>query len=536
MKPAHRILLTLTGLLLACSLAAAQTATVAKGDPKAPLGTPGFVPSPERPIGWRGDGSGRFPGATPPIKWARSAGARPESSGILWMAPIPPGGSSPIVVGDRIYVGFDPYGLLCYSKTDGHILWYRTHHYYEIMPEEQRKTIDDVAKPLYIKIKDHFEAELKRMSNSVSVAGFPDTQRFMNWQWSQQVEAAQKQLDAAVTGLDPVRYKIDKNSWEFAAATPVTDGKYIYMWFANRIAVCYDLDGNRQWLTNEPAMERKMGEHGHHSSPVIVGNEFITQYAADVIAFDRKTGKHLWTREMKGVPWATPTYSSLNVTAVDGAPYVVSARGEAYRAVDGELGWGPFKDYGGENTTPIVESGRIFLWDRGAGLVQLLIPASPGPKALCSLGKSLRKDALKSGGKDPYMVASPLMVNGLVYFVTDTGLLRVFDPVAGTLLYEKPLPLDSHIEYVWFPGFASSPALGGKYIYLMDNQGGTVVLEPGREYKEIAVNKIITPEKKNRDKGGAETTVNEQTVANPFFDGKMMFVRGQQYLYCIGSR
>ena len=520
----------LAGIFLTCAPATAQTAL--KGDPKAPLGAPAFVPSPERPLGWRGDGSGRFPAATPPIKWSRTGGANPTSSGILWMAPIPAGGSSPIVVGDRIFFGFDPYGLICMSKTDGHVIWYRTHHFYEVMPDAERKTIEGKAQAAYAKIKDHFEAELKRMSTSVSVAGFPETQRFMNWQWSQQVGEAQKELDAAVAGVDAAKYKAEKNSWEFAAATPVTDGKYVYMWFANRVAVCYDLEGKRQWATIEPGADHKMGEHGHHSSPVLIGDKFITQYADWVIAFDKKTGKHLWTQPMlKPIPWATPTYSSLITTYVDGAPFVITARGEGFRATDGELGWGAFKDYGGENTTPIVESNRIFIWDRGAGMVQLIIPV-PGPKAMLAVGNSIRKKDLKSeDGKDPYMVASPLMVNGLVYFVSDRGLLRVFDPVAGKLCYEKPLALDSHIEYVWFPGFSASPALGGKYIYLMDNQGGTVVLEPGPVYKEIAVNKITTIEKS--DKGKA---VNEQTVANPFFDGKLLFVRGQQYMYCIGSR
>lgn len=37
---------------------------------KALIGSPDFRPSPERPIGWRGDGSGRYPGATPPIRWS----------------------------------------------------------------------------------------------------------------------------------------------------------------------------------------------------------------------------------------------------------------------------------------------------------------------------------------------------------------------------------------------------------------------------------------------------------------------------------
>src|SRR3954464_4676377 len=37
----------------------------------APLGSPDFYPSPKHPVGWRGDGSGRFPGATPPTVWSR---------------------------------------------------------------------------------------------------------------------------------------------------------------------------------------------------------------------------------------------------------------------------------------------------------------------------------------------------------------------------------------------------------------------------------------------------------------------------------
>jgi len=33
------------------------------------LGASDFMPSPECPVGWRGDGSGRYPGATPPKEW-----------------------------------------------------------------------------------------------------------------------------------------------------------------------------------------------------------------------------------------------------------------------------------------------------------------------------------------------------------------------------------------------------------------------------------------------------------------------------------
>ena len=43
----------------------------AAGGAGAPLGSPAFRPSPGRPIGWRGDWTGPFPGATPPREWSR---------------------------------------------------------------------------------------------------------------------------------------------------------------------------------------------------------------------------------------------------------------------------------------------------------------------------------------------------------------------------------------------------------------------------------------------------------------------------------
>ena len=57
-----RILVLLLWVASALGLAAA---------PATPLGSPQFSPSPERPVGWRGDWTGRFPGATPPMVWSR---------------------------------------------------------------------------------------------------------------------------------------------------------------------------------------------------------------------------------------------------------------------------------------------------------------------------------------------------------------------------------------------------------------------------------------------------------------------------------
>jgi hypothetical protein len=73
----------------------------------APLGSPDFHPAPEQPIGWRGDGTGRYPGATPPTDWGRTrSGAGYAAKGILWMTPLPNiSVSSPIVLGLKLGTG-----------------------------------------------------------------------------------------------------------------------------------------------------------------------------------------------------------------------------------------------------------------------------------------------------------------------------------------------------------------------------------------------------------------------------------------------
>ncbi len=76
-KHQGRFRLAAVGAVFAAVVAGRScTAIVAAEGPippssKAPRGSREFYPSPERPVGWRGDGSGRFPGATPPTTWSR---------------------------------------------------------------------------------------------------------------------------------------------------------------------------------------------------------------------------------------------------------------------------------------------------------------------------------------------------------------------------------------------------------------------------------------------------------------------------------
>src|SRR6185295_3476163 len=94
-----------------------------KASATAPLGAPTYKPSAERPVGWRGDGTGRFPGANPPLTWSRT---REGVRNILWATPLPDSGvSSPIVVNGRVFVTAGYSDLVCIEKQTGRILWIR---------------------------------------------------------------------------------------------------------------------------------------------------------------------------------------------------------------------------------------------------------------------------------------------------------------------------------------------------------------------------------------------------------------------------
>ena len=105
-----------------------------------------------------------------------------------------------------------------------------------------------------------------------------------------------------------------KNS--FVSETPVTDGKFIYVYVANLGLWAFDLKGKQVWNTPVEANPVYL-DFGTGSSPALVDNLLVImsdnekqQYIA---AFDKRTGKQAWrtNRELaKGQParsgWATP--------------------------------------------------------------------------------------------------------------------------------------------------------------------------------------------------------------------------------------
>src|SRR5437773_5661793 len=81
------------------------------------VGIPGQA---TEPVGWRMDGTGRYPHADPPREWG------PDKN-VVWKTKMPNFSvATPVIVGERIFVCSEPTTLVCVNKADGKILWEKT--------------------------------------------------------------------------------------------------------------------------------------------------------------------------------------------------------------------------------------------------------------------------------------------------------------------------------------------------------------------------------------------------------------------------
>ncbi len=86
----------------------------------------------------------------------------------------------------------------------------------------------------------------------------------------------------------------------------------------------------------------------------------------------------------------------------------------------------------------------------------------------------------------------------------------MIDAKTGQLVYDQRLEFGGGQCY-------PSITLAGKYLYVSSDNGTTLVLEPGREYKELARNML------------------EPFRSSLVFEGRRMYVRTTKGLWCIGE-
>jgi outer membrane protein assembly factor BamB len=287
-----------------------------------------------------------------------------------------------------------------------------------------------------------------------------------------------------------------------ASPTPVVDGDRIYLHFGSHGTAAIDASGEIVWRTRLPYYHR----HGPGGSPIIYRDMLIVscdgydiQY---VVALEKATGKIRWKKPRDGYQ----AYTTPLVINVAGQDQVISPG--AYRAVaydprNGNEIWSVRYGKGYSNVPrPVFGHGLVFIC---SGFEQpALLAVRPGGE-----GDVTETHVAWIGKRGAPLTPSPLLVGDELYFVSDGGVATCVDAKTGAEHWRRRLG-GNH---------SASPVYAGGRIYFMSEECESVVIEPGKEFKLLARNRL-----------------DGQCLASIGVSNGDLFIRSSTHLHRIGRR
>ncbi len=303
-----------------------------------------------------------------------------------------------------------------------------------------------------------------------------------------------------------------KNS--FTSESPVTDGKFVYVYVANLGLWAYDLKGKQVWTTPLEANPIYL-DFGTGGSPALIGNQLVivsdNEKQQFIAAYDKQTGKQLWrtNRDLgdKGRQsgWVTPYVwrHALRTEIVTIGPNIAVS----YDLAGKEL-WRLVGMAAAPIPMPFAYDGLLYL-DGGRGAS--LFAVRPGATGDVSLpkGESANAHVVWSQPRAGTYLPSPLAYAGGIYTLTETGILTRFDAKTGTQTYKTRIDPKA-------TAFTTSPwAYNGK-LFCLSEEGQTFVIAAGAEFKLLYVNEL-----------------DEMAQATPAMVGERLLLRTETKLYSI---
>ena len=293
----------------------------------------------------------------------------------------------------------------------------------------------------------------------------------------------------------------------YAAPTPVTDGKSLFVSFGGEGLYAYNFDGKPLWKV-APFGIATMGV-GYGISPLLYRELVIVQCDEDsgaksfIAAYDKKTGRQAWRVARKvQVSWATP----ILVKSAAGRDELITAGAEhviAYEPGSGKELW-RMKGLD-SNAVPSPVAGKDVVVLSSGYPAKIAVAVKPGGSGdVTDTPQVLWKYA-----KGTAYVPSPILYGDYVYLLTDKGLVTCLDAKTGEVKYEggRP-PVGTNV-------MASPVAYDGKLL-LVSMDGDAFVLKAGPSFEVLKTNPMGEP-----------------IAASPAIARGRLYIRGERSLFCI---
>jgi outer membrane protein assembly factor BamB len=364
-----------------------------------------------------------------PINWS-------DSENLAWKTQLPgPGLSSPIVVGDRVYVtswtGFEAgegssdkpedlkRALVCIDRNTGNIVW--------------TKSVDSVL---------------------------PE---------------------------DEFRGMFAENG--YASHTPACDGENIYCFFGKTGVVAFDLDGNQLWHTSVGTGRDPRG-WGSASSPVLYENLVIVTASAEsesLVALDKATGQQVWKEEAPTLAgtWSTPVIVDVDQERTD---LVISVPSELWglNPKTGKLRWYCVQP-GGESDSVTAS---VVVSEGPEPVAYVLGGRDNGSMAVKVGGKGdVTQSNMVWQGDDRASIGTPVLHEKRLYWIS-RGIANCIDAETGEEIYKERLSGGSGGGGGIRGGDYSSPIIADGKLYFMTRGGTGYVLKLGDEFEQLAANRF----------------------------------------------
>ncbi len=268
-----------------------------------------------------------------------------------------------------------------------------------------------------------------------------------------------------------------------ASATATTDGERLVVLFGSEGLHCLDLDGNVLWSKDFGTLDagyfkapEAQWEFGN--SPVIHDGKVVVladvQQGGFLGVFRLEDGEELWRVERADVPtWGAP----LVATTGERTQVVVNGWRHA-GGYDFETGEELWSVKGGGDIpvpTPVHGGGRFYLTNAHGGMAPVYA-VSEKRRGRTNLGEGDEAGLDWIARRKGSYMATPLLMDGLLYVVRWNGVLVCLDANSGEIVYEQRLP----------PGaYTASPVGGDGKIYTANEEGEITVIRAGREFEQL---------------------------------------------------
>ena len=296
----------------------------------------------------------------------------------------------------------------------------------------------------------------------------------------------------------------------YASPSPIIEEGRLYAHFGSFGTACLDtVTGKVLWTNQEVQI---MHENGPGSTPVLWEKLLVIHFDGSdkqfIAAFDKEDGKLVWktarSGEMPDKPQQRKAYGTPLVMEMNGTPVVVSPASDwiyGYEAGTGKELWKvPYGELGfSMSVRPVADESQIY-FSTCFGKSQVM--------ALKYAGLAVPEVAWRNNKNAPKM-CSPVIADGLLFYVDDGGIVSCVDARTGEAYYRERLG----------GKFSASPILADGKLYFASREGVVTVVPAAKEFKIQAQNSL---------EGGL--------MASPVAVDGAIYLRTDKALYQVGGK